>query len=368
MFRDTSRSRLVLGVLLALSLTLLVLDERDDANPVSGTARAVGAAVFEPISAAVTLASRPISDGYRALAAAPGAQRRIAELEARNAELTRELESVDADAARSRELADLLHLAGLGRYEVVAAHAVTRMTAQGFSDTATLDVGRRDGVTADMTVVNGDGLVGRVVRTTERTSTVLLVTDGASSVGARLEGSKEIGVISGGTHGIADTAPLRLELLDGTATVRKGERVVTLGSHGGAPYVPGVPIGTVRHVEDTPGALTRTARVAPAVDLSRLDVVGVVVAPPETDPRDSVLPPKPDPRAQAEQRHNGRPDRGRKTAPKHDGAEDPADPRHPDGAVARGKASTSAGQVAPARPAEPAPRAPGGGGGPPSSR
>jgi rod shape-determining protein MreC len=45
-------------------------------------------------------------------------------------------------------------------------------------------------------------------------------------------------------------------------------------------------------VTSTPGSLTQTAQVRPFADFSSLGVVGVVVAPPRTDPRDSVLPGK----------------------------------------------------------------------------
>ena len=37
---------------------------------------------------------------------------------------------------------------------------------------------------------------------------------------------------------------LRVELLDANAVLQPGQRIVTLGSVGGHPYVPGVPIGT----------------------------------------------------------------------------------------------------------------------------
>ena len=43
----------------------------------------------------------------------------------------------------------------------------------------------------------------------------------------------------------------------------------------------------------TPGSQTRTASVRPYVDFTSLDLVGVVVEPPRTDPRDAVLPPRP---------------------------------------------------------------------------
>ena len=62
------------------------------------------------------------------------------------------------------------------------------------------------------------------------------------------------------------------------------------GSVGGKPFVPGVPVGKVISVVQTPGALTRIAVVRPFVNLATLDIVAVVVLPPKSDPRDSLLP------------------------------------------------------------------------------
>ncbi|ASU84825.1 rod shape-determining protein MreC [Nocardiopsis gilva YIM 90087] len=300
MGRGTSRSRLAL--LLAIALALIILDSRDGDNPVSAVARAAGDAVFAPVSAGVSVVGGPFKGTYRTLVAAPGAQDRIAELEAENAELSARLDDRERDDRRAQDLERLLGLSGRGRYEIVPAQAVTQVTSRGLASAVTIDVGTRDGVHSDMTVLNGDGLVGRVTRAGKDTSTVLLLTDASSAVGARLEGSQRIGVAEGGSRSIGDSVPLRFELMDADAQVQEGDRIVTLGSHDGAPYVPGVPIGTVTNVRDTPGALSRIADVDPAADVAALDIVGVVVAGPEKDPRDSVLPPEPEERRNAAMR------------------------------------------------------------------
>ncbi|MUL43073.1 rod shape-determining protein MreC [Streptomonospora sp. PA3] len=293
MRRDGSRSRLVVGILAAVSLVLVVLDSREGANPVTSAARNAGEVAFRPVSAGVSVAGAPFSSAYATLTTAHGARERIDALEQRNDELRNRLHARQRDADRAGRLRDLLQLAGMGGYEIVPAQAVTRVTARGFSDTVTLDVGRDDGVRPDMTVVNGDGLVGRVVQAGPSTATVMLVTDPASAVGARLEDSQEIGVAEGASAGIGDGKPLRFELMSADARMKAGQRLVTLGSHQGAPFVPGVPIGTVTAVDDAPGRLTRTGKAEPAVDFGSLDVVGVIVAGPQGDPRDSLLPDPP---------------------------------------------------------------------------
>jgi rod shape-determining protein MreC len=141
-----------------------------------------------------------------------------------------------------------------------------------------------------MTVLNGDGLVGRVTTVGPDTSTVLLANDPDFTVGTRMEGSDELGFASG-----QGDRPLRVELLNGKAEVKKGERLVTFGSEADRPFVPGVPVGVVSRVEPSNGGLTRTIYVTPYVGFTKLDIVGVVVQAPKKDPRDEVLPAKPKP-------------------------------------------------------------------------
>jgi rod shape-determining protein MreC len=167
--------------------------------------------------------------------------------------------------------------------------------ATGYADTVTIDAGSRDGVKPNQTVLNGNGLVGRTVSVSSTTSSVLLATDGSSTVGSRLAGTGQIGSVSGMGKGLSGPNTLHLQLFDGSAVLRVGEQLVTFGSVGGSPYVPGVPIGTIVRLETSSNALTRSALVRPFADFSSLGVVGVVIVPPRVSPRDSVLPPAPHP-------------------------------------------------------------------------
>ena len=156
-------------------------------------------------------------------------------------------------------------------------------------------MGSRDGVHAQETVLNGDGLVGTVTQVSRDTSTVLLATDAALVVGALLAGSNQIGAITGTGKSLSGPYSLQLRLFDGNAVLRAGQSLVTFGSVQDRPFVPGVPIGQVAQVQGNAGSLTQTALIKPFVDFSSLGVVGVVIAGPAQNPRDSVLPPGPKP-------------------------------------------------------------------------
>jgi rod shape-determining protein MreC len=285
--RDTRRARLILGVLLTAALVLVTVDHRSgDSSPFTAL-RVGGSSWFGTVQESITSAARPVTGFFTALANAPGAQQDIDRLKAENARLRADLVAGRLNVTRSGELRRMLGLAGTGGYKVVSASVVARRGQPGFEDAVEIDAGTEDGVRAEMTVVNADGLVGRVIRAAPGTSTVVLISDPASSVGARLEGGNEIGVI----HGVGEYGRLvRFRLLDSTAPLTRGARLVSFGSQRGTPYVPGVPIGVIERVEATPGELTRMAYARPFADLTALDVVGVVVEAPRRDPRDAVLP------------------------------------------------------------------------------
>jgi rod shape-determining protein MreC len=137
-------------------------------------------------------------------------------------------------------------------------------------------------------VLNGDGLVGRVTTVGPSTATVLLANDPDFTVGTRMEKTMELGFATG-----QGNRPMRVQLLNGKADVHSGDRLVTFGSEAGKPFVPGVPVGKIVGIDPSGGSLTKTVQVQPFVKFTSLDVVGIVVVGPRTDPRDSVLPPKP---------------------------------------------------------------------------
>ncbi|WP_214320385.1 rod shape-determining protein MreC [Nonomuraea sediminis] len=161
------------------------------------------------------------------------------------------------------------------REGTVTAQVVAYGGRQGYADTVTIDAGTRQGVRQDLTVLDRDGLIGRVIAVGPDTATVLLATDATATIGARLAGSGEIGTVTG--TGLRGTGLLRLRVLNSRADVRPGQQVVTFGSRKALPYAPGVPIGTVTEVESGSDPLTRTALVRPAARFTALDVVGVVV-------------------------------------------------------------------------------------------
>jgi rod shape-determining protein MreC len=288
--RDTRESRLLLVLLIAIAFALITVDIRGgEDSPVDG-ARQVAATVFGPIEDGMSSAVNPVGNAISAVRDSGTRHDRLARLETENAALKAKLGSDDRNRSRLGQLDKMLKVSAEGQYGIKGAQVIAIGAAQGFSWTITIDVGAADGIKRDMTVLNGDGLVGRVTNVGPDASTVLLANDPDFTVGTRMEGSDELGFATG-----QGDRPLRVELLNSKADVKKGDRLVTFGSEADKPFVPGVPVGVVSRVDPSGGNLTRTLYVTPYVSFSKLDIVGVVVETPKKDPRDTVLPDKPQP-------------------------------------------------------------------------
>jgi rod shape-determining protein MreC len=265
-------------LLLLACFTVITLDVRGgDDSPVDPLRSAVGS-VLGPVERGTSAAIRPVVAVPGFFRTTKGLRDDVARLEAENARLRGSLATTDVDRNRAAELDGLLAGARSTGYALVPARVVAMGPAQTFTRAVTIDAGTSSGVAPDMTVINNDGLVGRVIRADRSTATVLLIVDQESVVGGRLGSTMEIGYLRGrGQHG--DDARLDLDLVDQSVTPARKDVLVTWGSRNGAPYVAGVPIGKVTSVRSSPSQLSAQATIEPYVDFTSLDLVGVVVDP-----------------------------------------------------------------------------------------
>ena len=269
-------SKLVVGLLVAASVAIITVDAAsDDSSPVD-PARAVVGNVIGPVEASTAAAVRPLRETFAYFSDNDRLREDVARLSAQNSKLRSEVEQAPLDRNRLAELDGLTSTANETGYALVASRVVGMGPMQSFSRTVTIDAGTSSGVHEDMTVLNNDGLVGRVISATRSTANVLLILDTDSVVGGRLGSNNEIGFLRG--RGVtADRGRLSLDLVDHSVTPAKGDVVVTWGSQNGVPYVAGIPIGKVESVFSTPRELAKHAVIDPFVDFTSLDVVGVVV-------------------------------------------------------------------------------------------
>ena len=271
-------SRTTLVLLLLASFTILTLDARGgDDSPVDPV-RSVAGDLFGPVEEATATVVRPFQAVPEFFTTTGSLRRQVQQLEAENASLRGQVATGVVDRNRAAELDGLMRSSASTGYALVPARVIALGPAQSFSRTVTIDAGTTSGIHPDMTVLNNDGLVGRVIRADRGTATVLLVVDRESVVGGRLGSSMEVGFLRGRGE-VGDRGRLDLDLVDNAVTPARDDVLVTWGSENGAPYVSGIPVGTVTSVFSSPRELSKRAVIDPFVDFSSLDLVGVVVAP-----------------------------------------------------------------------------------------
>lgn len=277
--REVSRRGAVAAVTLAVAAAGIIAVDRHDAARLEPARRVMGEALG-PVENGTADVVRPIAALPEWLQGQRSLRRDVAALERENAELRAHAETTGYDANRLATYDGLTKAADESGYAMVPAHVVAYGPTQTFSRTVTIDAGTDAGLTADLTVVNDDGLVGRVVRATKTTSTVLLAVDPDSVVGGRLGRSMEVGFARGQGGLGGPQANLSLELVDESVVPRKGDSVITWGSGrpgDDGPYVSGIPIGKVITVYASPRETSQRAVLRPYVDFGSLDLVGVVV-------------------------------------------------------------------------------------------
>lgn len=286
--RDTRRTRLGLLALLLAGFALITVDahgQRPSERGPLDQARNVAAGVFGPVERTADTATRSVGSFFDGWGHSSADLTRIKTLQAQLATLRTQAETGAQDRSRAAQLDALEKITGLGGLSTVPAQLIALAPTQDGSWTATLDAGSRDGVAMDQSVITGGGLVGRIAAVGPNTSTVLLAVDPDSVIGVRLAGSGPIGTAVG-----QDPHTLKVEFFDPQLKIPVGSPVLTLGTADAATSVPGVPVGTVTKVLDTPGQLTRTVLVSTYVDETAVDTVGIVTKPVRSDPRDAMLP------------------------------------------------------------------------------
>lgn len=266
-----------MAVLLLLSVALLTAYFRESDSGVAHSVQSGVMTVVSPLQSGTATAIKPFRDAWNWVGDLFSAK-------SQNKALKKEVEQLRAGLAQkltvqneNEQLRALLDFEKdhvfPGDARLVTARIIDRSTSAWYS-TATINAGSGDGVRVDDPVVNGQGLVGRVIRVTLNASQVMLVTDQESHVDAMIVPGSEEGSAQGIVGGSV-TGDVTLDYVDKSEKVKVGQDVVTSGRNGSI-FVKGIPIGTVQSVGAQEVELYQSIAVKPFVDFRKLDIVAVV--------------------------------------------------------------------------------------------
>ncbi len=260
-------------IALLIAIVLVVVPAVLSAMGLGDTVRGAFGTVVSPIRYAVNGVAEGI-DGFISYFRefdAINAENRI--LKDRVAELERELEEAEVIKEENEWLYDYL---GLGRehtdYELEAAKVIGR-EAGNYMTVFTLNRGSMHGIKVNMPVITDEGIVGYVSEVGGSYSKAVSIIETASSVGAYVERSGELGLVEG-VFELKGRGHCQMSYLPSDADIRVGDLVMSSGI--GSLYPRGLPIGRV--IELTPDEYSRdlVATLEPSADLSDLRSVMIL--------------------------------------------------------------------------------------------
>ena len=270
----SNRALIVWIVLSALFLALLNLPA-----DVSRRAKAGFRELLAPLQGAVAGASQRTGERLRSLRGLRGLaeeNRRLAEDLVR---LRLEAQALKALEAENGALRRQLQFQQRTPRRLVLADIIGR-DVTGWWQTIRLGKGAADGIGRDMAVLTPEGLIGKTIEVSPHTCDVLLISDPACQVSARLSRSGAFGIVAGRGPSAGAQVVCRMQYLNKNVPLVPGDEVVTSGLGGVFPA--GLLVGYIERVETDPSGLFQGADVIPKADLGLLDYVFVVLGPAES--------------------------------------------------------------------------------------
>ena len=204
-----------------------------------------------------------------------------------NQQLSLQLSSAEETVLENERLKD--ELDARSRYEAldpIFARVIAREPGQWF-ETFSINRGKSDGVGVGMSVVNGDGLIGRVYEAGMNYAKVICVIDSRSAVACMVQSTRDNGIMRGHVAANSSDAECYVYYLPSLNSVMPGDAVITSGTDSLFPK--GLHIGTITAVSMNAGSEGSYAVVTPSVDFRHIEEVFVLREVIESD-SDEVLP------------------------------------------------------------------------------
>ena len=190
------------------------------------------------------------------------------------ASLTEENTLLQQDKYELNRLRELVELdEQYGEYDKVGARIISRDSGNWYS-AFIIDKGADDGLTVDMNVIAGGGLVGRVTSVGPNWARVTSVISDNVNVSAMTLSTEDNLTVTGDLKLMADNCITFSQLVDSQNKVVVGDKVVT--SDISDKYLPNILIGYINTIDKDNNNLTKSGLITPAVDFEHLSEVLVI--------------------------------------------------------------------------------------------
>ena len=151
----------------------------------------VFSAIFMPVQTGYTYLKNKISGNTSFFTNMEDLKAENEELKEKTSKLEQELRELEIIKAENDTMKEYLGLTEkYADYESVPAYIISKDISN-FSSTFVINVGKKEGIENNMTVISDQGLVGHVISVTETTAKVQTIIDSGSAVTANLSNNGE---------------------------------------------------------------------------------------------------------------------------------------------------------------------------------
>ena len=270
--RFTLPGKYLLFILTILCLTLIVLTLFTDY--VSRPLGAIAGRLIVPMQAGISEVGSYLVGRSEELT-------HIRELLAENENLRGQIDLLTSENTLYKqdryELANLRQLYNLDAqyadYPKTGARIIARDPGNWFHS-FTIDKGYQDGLAVDMNVIADGGLVGRIVKVGPNWAKVMAIIADNSNASGQVLATGDNLIAKGSLELYAEGVIEFEQLIDNADRIVAGDKVVT--SAISDKYLPGILIGYITFISRDANNLTKSGRLAPAVDFERLAEVLVI--------------------------------------------------------------------------------------------
>lgn len=159
-------------------------------------------------------------------------------------------------------------------YEKIGARIIAKDAGNWFPSFV-IDKGTNDGISVDMNVIAGSGLVGRIVDVGPNWAKVTSIIADNSNVSGKVLATSDYLVVSGDLE-LYGGGVIRFEkLVDSADKVVEGDKIVT--SNISDKYLPNILIGYISSLNVDANNITKSGQLTPAVDFEHLEEVLVIL-------------------------------------------------------------------------------------------
>ena len=231
------------------------------------------------VRGAMAPAERTTSSLWKRLSEASAAIRGMGGALERERELSHELVRLQAEVSRlsdaendNNRLRKILDFSQEQSFSMIPADVVSR-NISGWWNTVRIGKGARKGIEEGRAVISPDGLVGKTTEVSPFTTEVLLLSDPACRVSAKIKRVDAFGLVRGMGTNLRGEPKARIAFINKDIKIRVNDEVVTSGL--GA-FPKGVHIGYVNNVYSDDSGLFQYAEIVPRATVGLLDYVFVL--------------------------------------------------------------------------------------------